>query len=342
MSDRFQAILGTFESGGKESYESGPCRSSDWACLLCHLCFQQIVPLTFWGDCLILTPHFGTGGYVLNMNLSAPNMRDLDPPEGEYQFPGIGLNLKRVQFWTARVGLEATMGGRYALGVVYEKAIPFQICARTSPDPNFESEEDTPGRSISWRDSSPDWWTLDAAASYSLPAQYTLLAGLRVDHFLLKPRSLGTAGYHPEPDETIGGYSADFYQKLVVPYLGFESGAANWRLRLLGSPLVIGKVRTVFRKTEAELREQEIEVHGFSFYRTQPVFLEGYFDWRIPFSDTCMISLWVKGSWVRTAGKTTRAQAELEPDEPESGSARGYSVFTRGIVGGGVGAYISF
>lgn len=87
-------------------------------------------------------------------------------------------------------------------------------------------------------DTRPDWWYLDAAATYSMSEAFRILAGFRYEHFSTNFQNPSPIfGLVTTPDDT-----ADATVNSYLPFVGLQSSMGGLNLRLIGFPIAPAQV----------------------------------------------------------------------------------------------------
>ncbi len=139
----------------------------------------------------------------------------------------------------------------------------------------------------------PDWWYLDAAATYSMPLAFKALAGFRYEHFSTKfedPSSV--LGLMTTPDDT-----ADATVNSYLPFVGVQYNTGGFSAKLIGFP--IAPAKTTYGETGVLGVSTRVESRG---NWSRGYFMEIFAEYSRDFSRGIGVGAFARWNWLHGQG----------------------------------------
>ncbi|MFC1837041.1 hypothetical protein ACFL2Q_20360 [Thermodesulfobacteriota bacterium] len=198
--------------------------------------------------------NFSLDGFYSHVGGAGPGQGNLD------------LRLDGLDLWTGTIGTAVHFGPDFFLFASAEANAEKKISVTMVREPmagwfTVGPDPVLPGQfavdPITWTGSGVEWWCLDFGAGFNWNSLFTVLAGVKLDHFTLHLRDARDASGRPlNNSHQIGNIvgssngltvDSDFRSKLTLPYLGVSIRTGNVTGSVIASPLVSAQITLPIR-----------------------------------------------------------------------------------------------
>ncbi len=156
-----------------------------------------------------------------------------------YRSNSVDIKLQNMNLWIVEASLELKINP--TTRIVLDGAGSIIMLQRLA---SFVAETRGQFGTSEWNTHQLDWLTIGAGAAFEVISSFSLIAGLKWDHF-----DLTLGGRSGATSINVGSYrnlnltSVDILSDLWIPYVGLGLFGPNYRVSVTGSPLALANVR---------------------------------------------------------------------------------------------------
>ena len=183
----------------------------------------------------------GRIGYQrMGLDLSMPIPFEFSIPTADtYRSNSVDIKLQNMNLWIIDAGLELKISP--TTRIFLNGAGSIIMLQRLA---SFVAETRGQFGTSEWSSHQLDWLTIGAGTALEVLSPFSLMAGLKWDHFdlTLGGRS-GSTNINIGPYRNLNLTSVDILSDLWIPYVGLGLFGPNYRMSLIGTPFVLTDVR---------------------------------------------------------------------------------------------------
>lgn len=156
-----------------------------------------------------------------------------------YRGKSVDIKLQNMNLWIVEAGLELRINS--TTRVFLDGAGSMIMLQRLA---SFVAETRGQFGTSEWNQHQLDWLTIGAGAGFEALSPFSLMAGLKWDHFdfTLGGRS-GATSVNVGPYRNLNLTSVDILSDLWIPYVGLGLFGPNYRMSIIGAPFALTEVR---------------------------------------------------------------------------------------------------
>ncbi len=187
---------------------------------------------------MIPSAKFGYQRMGLDLSVPIPFEFSIGPTD-TYRSNSVEIKLQNMNLWIIEAGLELKINP--TVRIFAHGAGSIMMLQRLA---SFVAETRGQFGTSEWSTHQLDWLTIGAGAAFEVLDPFSLVAGLKWDHFdlTLGGRS-GSASINIGPYRNLNLTSVDVLSDLWMPYVGLGLFGTNYRISLTGTPVALTDVR---------------------------------------------------------------------------------------------------
>ena len=287
---------------------------------------------------IIPSAKFGYQRMGLDLSVPIPFEFFIGPADS-YRSNSVEIKLENMNLWIVEAGLELKINPTiriFAHGagsiIMLQKLASFVAQTRGQ----FGTSE--------WNTHQLDWLTIGAGAAFEVLDPFSLVAGLKWDHFdlTLGGRS-GSTSINIGPYHNLNLTSVDVLSDLWMPYVGLGLFGTNYRISLIGTPFALTDVRVRTRLAATIVPSYMFLGEVFTYLGDPIKFIEANAEYSAT-SRGVQVSFWGKAAGLSGQGRADSGNtyATTHPNLKVNIIEGGDSSLSRYNMAGGVAFGLSF